>query len=617
MVADVQITFLPNEVIEYILEDKSINISDVLNFSLTCKQFHRIISSSNKLWRIKFFQRWPHIKEAYEVEEKQGWKVQSWVQEIQSSVQSRKKLLEHLEMMSAKYYKKHELSHSEFKDLDPLFRSEQGAHPLAYHFLVDELIALIQRPVRSSNLTHKYYAYKVVRYLRQNYLSDEWLRFVQLPPRQQILEYGATLVAQWSQPERRVSYPRISSMLDEIAKQTKNLLRIQVPGHSIFKTPPDVLKLWKTTNIDDNQWSVRETREIMRALCEVMFKQLGFYGNTEMYYSSENSLIDRTLELRRGVPVTLAIVFESVARRLGVRCEPTSFPSHFLLRWKEKYTPPESERSENFYIDVFNGGQFITKNNCPRISGSASCPVEKSTKHSAATAVEVVERIANNLEAAGRQRTYLNGRAARLRSVLELLHLVKPRDNNTILDLARFYMLHQMDLTDLIKVLNNIQEYQDLGTRNQANHLLQMLQDYDTHIKVVQEEDVTPKTRIPEVKFAIGLIMKHRMYGYLCVITGWDPYCAASPEWITEMAVAELSGGVQQPYYTVFTEDGSSRYAAQENLEMAQTPAWVNHYEIGRYFCKFLGTHYVPNEEKSKEYPEDAEVRNRLLEVYQ
>ena len=66
--------------------------------------------------------------------------------------------------------------------------------------------------------------------------------------------------------------------------------------------------------------------------------------------------------------------------------------------------------------------------------------------------------MANNLEVAARQCTYLNGRAARLRSALELMHMVRPFDNATILDLARFYMLHQMDLAKLVDVLNRIQE---------------------------------------------------------------------------------------------------------------------------------------------------------------
>ncbi|XP_015606754.1 F-box only protein 21 [Cephus cinctus] len=616
MAADVLITFLPGEVIEYILEDANICIPDVVRFALTCKQLHRVVTTSNKLWRTKFFQRWPYLREIYEINEKAGIKIQNWFEEVQASSEARKKLLYHLSQMSAKNYKKQELSHSELKDFDPLFRPEEGAHPLAYHFLVDELITLIKRPAITSNLTHKYYAYKVVRYLRQHYLTQEWKKFIALPPNEQILERGAALVAQWSQTERRVPYSYIAALLDDIAEQTKDLLREQHPTHPIFSVSDSKFELWKRSNIDDNQWSNSETRRVMSALCEVMFNRLGFHGNSEMYYSSENSYIDRVLELRRGIPITLAIVFESVARRLGVRCEPVSFPAHFLLRWKERYNVPDSEDVESFYIDVFNGGQFLTKNNCPRVGGVAKCPIERYNVHSAATTVEVVERMADNLEVAGRQRTQLNGRAARLRSALELLHMVRPHDTSTILHMARFYILHQMDLAELVTILNDIQKDLEVTSRGQANHILQMLQDYEKHMQDVPEENFEPKRRTGDVKYAIGLIMRHRTYGYLCVITGWDPYCTASSEWMTEMGVEELAGGPNQPFYNVFADDGSSRYAAQGNLLMAPSPEWVNHYEIGRFFCKFNGTHYVPNEEKAREYPEDAEVRNHLLATY-
>lgn len=53
------------------------------------------------------------------------------------------------------------------------------------------------------------------------------------------------------------------------------------------------------------------------------------------------------------------------------------------------YSAPEFKDTENYYIDVFNGGQFLTKKNCPRIGGVSRCPIEKYNVHEEATAVEV------------------------------------------------------------------------------------------------------------------------------------------------------------------------------------------------------------------------------------
>ncbi|XP_015440165.1 PREDICTED: F-box only protein 21-like [Dufourea novaeangliae] len=604
---------LPSEIVVCILEDKRLGFFDVINLGSTCRNLHRIVNNNNKLWRTKFFQRWPMLKEVYQMKKNPEGLPVNWKEEAKISLNIRMRLLYQLSLMSNKHYKKQELPNTVFKEFDPLFRLEHGAHPFAYYFLVDELISLIKIPAITSNLTHRYYVIKVIRYIKQSHLKEEWQKFISLPSKEQTLERGATIVAQWGQPERHVTYSYISLLLDNIAEQTKALLREEYPAHSIFSTSAEQFIFWKNNIIDDNHWSIRETKQVTDALCKVLFQKLGFYGNNEMYYSSENSFIDRVLERRRGIPITLAVVFESVARRLGIRCEPVSFPSHFLLRWKETYGL-DSETAENFYIDVFNSGQFLTKKNCPRIGGVSKCPIEKYNVQKAATAVEVVRRMANNLEVAVRQHTHLNGRTSRLCSTLELRHMVQPNDADPIVQLGRIYIVQNMDLTELVEILKNMEQDPKLSVCRQASIISQALQDCQKEVS--PEGEIEPKSRVPAVQYAVGLIMQHKIYGFLCVITGWDATCKASTEWMNEMGVHELDKGAEQPFYNIFVDDGSCHYAAQENLILAPYPEWINHQAIGRYFYKFNGTHYLPNEEKAREYPEDEEARNELLAIY-
>ncbi|XP_076626553.1 F-box only protein 21 [Colletes latitarsis] len=612
------IILLPGEIIICILEDKQLDFLDVINFSSTCRNLYKIVNDNNQLWKKKFFQRWPLLKDAYQTNTEVEGRMINWREETKASLNIRMKLLYHLSMMSSKHYKKQELPNSAFKEFDSLFLLEEGAHPLAYYFLVDELISLIKGPAMASNLTHRYYALKVVRYLKHRHLRNEWEKFISLQPKEQTLERGAAIVAQWSQPKRHISYSYISSLLDNIAEQTKEVLKEHYPAHSIFSTPVEQFNFWKNSIIDDNQWNPTETRQVTDALCQVLFQKLGFYGNSEMYYSSENSFIDRVLEQKRGIPITLAIVFESVARRLGIRCEPVSFPSHFLLRWKQSYDS-ESEDAENYYIDVFNGGQFLTKKSCPRIGGVSKCPIEKYNVHAAATAVEVVRRMANNLELAARQHTHPYDRTARLLSALELQHMVLPNDTSIISKLARIYILQNMDVTELMEILEKIknEKTSEMISKRQANIILQTLQQ---HVKgLPPEKETEPKKRVPGVKYAIGLIMKHKIHRSFCVITGWDAPFKATTAWMAEVDVSDTDEGVNQPFYNIFVDDnifvdaGSCHYEAQENLCLASNPEWINHHALGRYFYKFNGTYYVPNEETAREYPEDEKARNEIL----
>lgn len=94
---------------------------------------------------------------------------------------------------------------------------------------------------------------------------------------------------------------------------------------------------------------------------------------------------------------------------------------------------------------------------------------------------------------------------------------------------------------------------------------ISLLQKFISCMYFIQEE-VRPKRRVPSIKYAIGLIMKHKIHGYMCVITGWDTYCTATTEWMNEMNVGGLVDGPGQPFYNIFVDDGSCHYVAQGNM---------------------------------------------------
>ncbi|HZI18566.1 MAG TPA: tetratricopeptide repeat protein [Pyrinomonadaceae bacterium] len=72
-------------------------------------------------------------------------------------------------------------------------------------------------------------------------------------------------------------------------------------------------------------------REV-EALNEYVFGELGFGGNREEYYDPANSLLHRVLEGRKGIPITLSIVYMEVGRRAGLRIEGVALPGHFIVR---------------------------------------------------------------------------------------------------------------------------------------------------------------------------------------------------------------------------------------------------------------------------------------------
>jgi regulator of sirC expression with transglutaminase-like and TPR domain len=85
----------------------------------------------------------------------------------------------------------------------------------------------------------------------------------------------------------------------------------------------------------------------LRCLNRYFFQELGFAGNVNDYYDLHNSYVQRVLGTRRGIPITLALVYIEIAQQIGLDARPVSFPGHFLVKLKM----PQGE----VIIDPFNG----------------------------------------------------------------------------------------------------------------------------------------------------------------------------------------------------------------------------------------------------------------------
>ena len=85
-----------------------------------------------------------------------------------------------------------------------------------------------------------------------------------------------------------------------------------------------------------------------------LYDQLGFRGNEHDYYDPKNSLLPDVLDRRLGIPITLALVYSEVARRVGVWARGVSFPGHFLIR-----VDSPGHEDAPVAIDPFFGGRRL------------------------------------------------------------------------------------------------------------------------------------------------------------------------------------------------------------------------------------------------------------------
>ncbi|MEY3887664.1 MAG: hypothetical protein RL650_1756 [Pseudomonadota bacterium] len=83
----------------------------------------------------------------------------------------------------------------------------------------------------------------------------------------------------------------------------------------------------------------REAQPIQQltVLNQFFYQELGFSGNANNFYAPENSYLNEVFRTRRGIPISIAVIWLELAQGLGLQAEGVSFPGHFLV----KVTLPE------------------------------------------------------------------------------------------------------------------------------------------------------------------------------------------------------------------------------------------------------------------------------------
>jgi len=70
----------------------------------------------------------------------------------------------------------------------------------------------------------------------------------------------------------------------------------------------------------------------LRALNQMFYRDLRFGGNLNDYYDPENSYLSAVLRSRRGIPISLAVLWMELALGLGLNASGVAFPGHFMLK---------------------------------------------------------------------------------------------------------------------------------------------------------------------------------------------------------------------------------------------------------------------------------------------
>ena len=194
------------------------------------------------------------------------------------------------------------------------------------------------------------------------------------------LERGAFLIALYRYPT--LDIPTYQQQLDDIAEEAR----------------PRVA----------SETGLMQGVELARFLAD----DLGFTGNRDHYYDPSNSYLNRVLDRRLGIPISLSVIYVLVGQRLDLPVAGVNLPAHFLAKY-------EGQAGEVF-LDPFNDGEVISKESCVRFllkAGIRPLPFY----FRAAAPRDVLLRMMRNLLAVAKE-------AGQTQTVEELTALMAPYD---------------------------------------------------------------------------------------------------------------------------------------------------------------------------------------------
>ncbi len=132
--------------------------------------------------------------------------------------------------------------------------------------------------------------------------------------------------------------------------------------------------------------------EALNIINNYMFFDKEFKGNSDNYYDSDNSFINKVIDTKRGIPVTLSILYILICRRLGLPVFGVNLPGHFILKY--------CGSDEEFFIDPFNKGVVISLKEAAKFvkkTGLTETDLEKIPYLKKSSDKEMVLRVMRNL----------------------------------------------------------------------------------------------------------------------------------------------------------------------------------------------------------------------------
>jgi len=149
----------------------------------------------------------------------------------------------------------------------------------------------------------------------------------------------------------------------------------------------DLLNLY-ATEFQSRLDSTAAPEEIATDIAHFFTVEKGYCGNGADYYDADNHFIQKVMETKKGVPITLSVIYMLVLRRLNFPVFGIGMPGHFIVRY--------DFGSKSIFADPFNAGKLLTQQDCQNVLSKTGYPFKKQYLEPV-TNRQILERMLRNL----------------------------------------------------------------------------------------------------------------------------------------------------------------------------------------------------------------------------
>lgn len=108
----------------------------------------------------------------------------------------------------------------------------------------------------------------------------------------------------------------------------------------------------RAAEISSEVLQAKDEEHALAILTECLAQKYRLTGSRDAYSHTDSSYLNRIIETRQGIPISLSILYMAVANQAGIPLQGVAAPGHFMTRYDAISGP--------LFVDAFDAGEVLT-----------------------------------------------------------------------------------------------------------------------------------------------------------------------------------------------------------------------------------------------------------------